>query len=411
MPAKTHFGPFLGLNNRRPDDQLREEERGRATGNYLKNAINVDITSEGTLVRRKGVELMVAATQARSLWCDGTTMLCAVGGDLCIVGEDASLTVIKSGLIPSLPISYTSVPGFGIVWSNGVEIEKVVDGVSMPLGPTQPSPAPTVAVSTGGSLPEGQYQVAVSAVDANGVESPLSWPVAVDVPEGGVVVLSDLPALANVYMTTVNGENLFLVQQASVSLTISVLPDKGAQPPTLHTAAMPPGTLVRYYNGRLIAVQENLLMFSEPFAYHLFNPLQNFIPFPSPITVVETLPDGFYVVSDVTYWSSADDPVNDEKANMRVVLPYGAVARTGGELKRSKEVYWYSTKGLVVGAAGGQARNVQEASVEPDSAAQGAQLYREQNGMRQVLSSLFNPSSSTASANSFMEAEVIRKGN
>lgn len=72
MSAKTTpLGPFAGINNRLPDHQLNIVERGRKAGDYLRNAVNVDLTSSGTLRRRKGSALVQSGTDCHSLWSDG----------------------------------------------------------------------------------------------------------------------------------------------------------------------------------------------------------------------------------------------------------------------------------------------------------------------------------------------------
>ena len=72
MSANTApIGPFVGINNRLPDHQLGVVERGRKAGDYLRNAVNVDLTAAGTLQRRKGSTLAQAGTDCHSLWSDG----------------------------------------------------------------------------------------------------------------------------------------------------------------------------------------------------------------------------------------------------------------------------------------------------------------------------------------------------
>lgn len=64
MSANTApIGPFVGINNRLPDHQLGIVERGRKAGDYLRNAVNVDLTAAGTLQRRKGSTLAVPGTR------------------------------------------------------------------------------------------------------------------------------------------------------------------------------------------------------------------------------------------------------------------------------------------------------------------------------------------------------------
>lgn len=61
--------------------------------------------------------------------------------------------------------------------------------------------------------------------------------------------------------------------------------------------------------------------------------------------------------------------------------------------------------------AQGQAKNVQEATVAVGPAQIGATLYREQDGMRQLVAAVSGAQESRAAANSFMTMEVVRKEN
>jgi hypothetical protein len=116
-----------------------------------------------------------------------------------------------------------------------------------------------------------------------------------------------------------------------------------------------------------------------------------------------------YVVADQTYWLAGADIM---AADVVPVLPYGAVEGTGRLVvpdQGAQKVWWFSHRGLVVGNSAGQVANLQEKNVSVEKASVGAALYREQNGVRQVVSSLFGAETSRAAASSFMSAEIIRK--
>ena len=48
-------GPFLGMNNRLPDTKLRVQDKG----DFVRNAVNVDVTTAGTVKRRQGLTKLV----------------------------------------------------------------------------------------------------------------------------------------------------------------------------------------------------------------------------------------------------------------------------------------------------------------------------------------------------------------
>jgi hypothetical protein len=68
-----------------------------------------------------------------------------------------------------------------------------------------------------------------------------------------------------------------------------------------------------------------------------------------------------------------------------------------------------SERGMVMGTQDGQVANLQEKNVAVDPAIVGASLFREQDGMKQMVSSLFSPQSTVIAARSFMDAEIVRK--
>ena len=80
--AIAPIGPFAGINNRLPDHKLGIVSRGQKAGDYLRNAVNVDLTAAGTLQRRKGTALALAGADCHSLWADEQDVYFVDGGDL-----------------------------------------------------------------------------------------------------------------------------------------------------------------------------------------------------------------------------------------------------------------------------------------------------------------------------------------
>ncbi|THF55907.1 hypothetical protein [Pseudothauera rhizosphaerae] len=383
MAAKTvRSGPFLGIDTRRPDYSLGVSDGGRHAGDYLRDAVNVDLTNVGTLRRRsgRGTRTVEAATGCRSLWSgDGVTAYYADGGTLYRFPSAA----VRAGLTPGLSVSYCLGPDGAVYWSDGEILERIRT-VSETIGVTTPA-APTVTPSTGGSLPAGLYMVAVSAVNAAGEESGLTWPVQVTVPANGLITVTGLPVSARVYVSSTNGDLLFLHGSSG---TVDDLPDTvGRQPATLGLCPLPAGHIVRWHSGRLLVARDNILYYSEPFAPGLHNPARGYIPFPARISIVAPCEAGVYVVADRTYWL----PGGDVEAAPQVYqpLPYGAIEGTHLDDPRTGALWWCSTKGLVAASKDGGAKNVQEDRMElAIESERGAALYRAQDGIRQLIVTL-----------------------
>ena len=400
----TPIGPFSGINNRLPDHQLGIVERGQRAGDYLRNAVNVDLTAAGTLQRRKGSTLAVPGTRCHSLWSDGTDALYVDGADLKrFTGE-----VVATGLTYGRPVSFCKLPTGEVAWTDGVRLETVENG---PVSVAVPNPAPNVAASFGGALRAGYYQVCITNVASGGRESGSTWPVQVQVPDSGRIEVSGLPGtLVNIYVSPLNGDALYLTASTTASsYIIPVIGTQGAQCSTLNLRPLPAGRFVREYHGRLMVADASGLYYSEPWAYGLYNPLRGYIPLPG-ITLLEPGQTGVYVATaDKTYWLSGLDVDQVERAVE--MLPYGAVEGSAARIENSNDIAWFSSRGLMIGTQDGQVKNMQEENVAVGVAQAGATMYREQDGMRQLVSSLFGAEETIGAAASFAEAELVRKEN
>lgn len=415
-PKTIRVGPFFGINNRRPEYRLGVTGRdGKRAGDYLSNAVNVDLTEVGTLRRRRGAEIAIAGSDTHSLWGDAITAMYVDGTTLYrLAGNPVARTVVKAGLAIGLPCSFARM-GQDVYWTNGVALERVsTDGSSGLAGVPVPNPAPDVEVLTGGSLPEGVYQIAVTAVRADGEQSGSTWPIQVQVPANGGLRITNISGggfLANVYLSPPNGDQLFRIATLPSnvgSMTIPVMPQLGERCLTMGLRQMPAGHICRAFNGRLLIAAGDTLFYSEPYAPALHNPLRGYIQFPSRISICEPCDNGVYVVADQTYWLSGTDI---EQTEVVPVLPYGAIEGTGGANPFDRSVRWFSRRGLVIGQPDGQIANLQEKDVAVGAAGSGASLYRDHDGMRQILSSLFGVEPPTAAVSTWMEAELGRKEN
>lgn len=402
----TPAGPFLGIDNRSPDYALSASERGRKVGDYLRNAINLDLTNAGTLKRRPGTEREVeSAHGCHSLWCgDGHTAYYVDGEVL----YQFPRTQVRTGLTPGMRASFCDGPLGQTYWSNGIVLERIADGVSSPVGVPVPNPAPVVSASAGGSLTGGVYQVAFTAVSASDEESGATWPVQVEVPDNGVISVSGMSGRTAIYISPANGDLLFWAATTEDSTAaFQVAPHQGPQLQTFGMRPLPAGQIVRWFGSRLLVASGQVLFYSEPSAPGLHNPSRGYIPFPARITIVRPCENGVFVVADKTYWLAGNDI--DAIEIVREALPYGAVEGTDTDSPIDKTAWWFSDRGLVVGNQQGEVRNVQEDRVAVGGAAAGASMYVERDGMRQVVASLFGAEVSNAAATSFMEAEIIRK--
>ena len=185
---------------------------------------------------------------------------------------------------------------------------------------------------------------------------------------------------------------------------------------------LPPGSIIRrtYGGARLLVAAGKYLYYSDPFAQSMYDPLGGYVPFESDITMLECGRGGIYIgTADATYRLS-DDP---SKSELETLLPYGAIPGTSGMSPDRAVCWWMSHRGLVRAGAEGQRSgdnltplggevitNLQEEAIAMTKFRSGAAMFREQDGMKQVVSSLFDSETAGAAAYSYFDAEIIRKG-
>ena len=255
---------------------------------------------------------------------------------------------------------------------------------------------------TTGALPPGVYQVAFTLSDTRG-ESPSTWPMAVDLPNGGGLSITGLPAVAvNVYVALAGSTSLQFFGQISGPTAINVVPQLGHTLQTEGLMPMPPGKIVRTHNGRLLVARGKLLYFSEPFAPALHRPVEGFIPFPDRVTMVRPNDEGVYVgTTKATYWLAGTDIA---KAELVKAQDEG-VAEASDSVVEAGTVQWFSHEGLVRGDRSGQITDMQADTAPADSATRAATHHIDQGGTPYSVATSTRPSSA-ASIGSFMDAEI-----
>ena len=275
---------------------------------------------------------------------------------------------------------------------------------------------PLVAASTGGALAAGVYQVTFAYGNDQFELSGCTPAQLVDVPAGGLLTITGLPAswpagatTLIIYVSQPGGSTMFSeVQQLApaTSAVISQLSGSGMQATTYLRRALPAGAILRYFAGRLYAAAGNVLWYSDVYSPALCTPARNYVQFAAPITVMEPCDGGLYVVADATYWLAGDISA----AELKTVAPYTGVLGSGMQLPHEQAVVWMTPKGIAKGDTAGVVSLLQDENVAVSRAAAGATLVQEQDGQRLVASSLFGAKGASAASRSYMDAEVIRRG-
>ena len=397
-------GPWRGVNNVELDTaEVYAGDKNNMA--MLRSAINVDIDSEGTVSKRAGRTQVLPMTNAHSLYESGDQLYLNNNGALTRVDPSSALPntkVLATGLNIHADVSYAEAGG-QVFWCNGHERGCIANDAWAFWGIEPPQPPVLTATANGGLLP-GKYMVALTSSTADGAESGARVSSLITLTQtGGILVGVITPdpnaAYVDIYVSTLNGDELFWVRQEEASIgeveiqaignSRDPLREMGCYPP-------PPGAhMVQLYRGRLLVAAGDTLYWSQPLAYHLFKVKEDLQMFPNPIVMMVALNDGFYVSDgEVTYWVSGDDPENwtpteidDYKvlAGEALVLP----GRKFPALKTSDEVaVWASEKGPVVGLSTGQVVHLTEHDVAVQPHKKASLVFREEAGLRQLMMSM-----------------------
>lgn len=376
------IGPFLGLNNRRPDFELQSD-----IGTYVKAADNVDITDVGNIVRRRGVTLLASMTGAHSLkMTTPTTGFLVRGSALYSVTLPNYSETLLAVLTSDANMSYVKL-GDDWFYSNGTDIGRVSGGIVRPAG-LPPTAAPALA-TIGGSLLAGQYQVGVSYFNnITGIEGAISEYAYTELASSSGIRVTlpgaiDGATHINVYLSESNGtvpmlHSTVIVGTALIDLTTLAT---GRMVSPRDEDLLPPGTLF-YGNGRLNSFKDNTVYVGVPFRPGYYLPLSGFVPFTEPVSIAISTQYGTYIVADKTYFVPGDLGTLTER--IKEVLPCGAVPGTAFEVPHKNTVGWFSKRGFVLASPSGEVETSMFDNVTVTPPVLGIANVTEDGGYRRV---------------------------
>lgn len=415
MPRSEQGKPIRftgGMNMLAPDYAMPDGS--------LRDATNLDVTNEGVLRTRQGhaATPLVPGTSCHSLYGTPQFMLHA---DRSALKRTASGTDVVATVQNGARIAYATLPTGAVVWSDGSAIGKVsASGVSVPLS-LPAAGAPQLAAVANGTLRAGRYTVAVAWVDASGQESPPSLPVALDVEEGQGIQLSSIPAsppagvaALRIYVSHADEAALFEAGVIAAGVTGARIDAEPIGRPleTLFEAPFPACSALAFAAGRLLGARGNTLYWSEPHRYGVTRPAANFIQFSAPISLIAPTQDGIYVgtldawgTGEVVFLSGFDFG----KQAFRPVTPFGAYPGTLAEMPHTLQMIWASPQGFVVADNSGQVSAISADKVAFPQASRGGSFVREQDGIRQIITSLEPVGTENPFiVSDYAEAEIIK---
>lgn len=188
--------------------------------------------------------------------------------------------------------------------------------------------------------------------------------------------------------------------------------------------APPMAQFIAWYNGRIYLAAKRTLWATELYLYDFVDKTKNYRQFEADITGLAAVEDGIYVgTADAVYFISGSftDGARTRRIHSpcipgsMIVVPAEHVdpeARIRPDLpgKSRKAMLCHTQSGIVVGLEGGTTYNLTDDTYWFPQAQRAATMFREQDGMRTVVSAL--DSGGTPSENArfgdFLDATIIR---
>jgi len=405
----VRLGPFtVGMNNRQPNHSLPE--------GTLRNAVNTKIDSSGVVSRRDGMVKVYDGIECKDGWSCPMGVFFRMGSSVYYLNDENTVVLLFDGVHgDSCAYEYLN----NIVYFSDGLITKKIDssfsvsewGIERPVTP--------VVYGTSGIYGGGIYLCAITFVNGDGLESGASDIVSVSVDDNSGLVIGNIPTTTDpqvsgvrLYLSTANGSVLYQIAEVAVG-TVSYAQlmgnyDEGKALETEFVYKPPPGRIIKAFHGQLyIADDQGNVWYTNPLSYDQIHITDNWLQFSSAIDVMEPVIDGvWFAYGDQTDFYFGNSP---EEFSPKKIIEYGAVFGTSVKIGNSNNVAWYSDRGMVVAAGSGEYNNIQEENVATDTATSGATAVKEEDGIRQFITSLSDPTVSKLAARDFINAEIIRK--
>lgn len=423
----------LGINNMSSEPDMSRDDNGNIT--TLHDAVNVDLDRNGSVSRRDGYVKLKSGV-ASSLWVppDWPFGFVLYQGAICAIAEDGSTQPLVAGFAPWDEITFADLDPARVAWSNGARAGQIdLDLNLSPLGVAVPDP-PMLSASASGGLAAGSYQVTTTWQRAGGEESGAAEAQVIDVPEGGGIMLSDIPQpddvtieRLNVYVTPWNGDTFY----RSASVPIGVLTyivginTSGKRLDTMFLEPVPAANIYRRFNARLLYANGNVLGWSEAVGPTVTNASKNRHGFGSPITMLEPITQdaaaGVWVAAGSRTWflEGQDPSATGNEWHMRIKHPYGAVpgsarivpANAFNPQANGHVAFWLDSAGFFcTGSAGGVLTRLTEKRFTAGALDRAASFFRERNGARHVITTARGGMADRFAIRDSLSIKVIRNG-
>lgn len=409
-----------------PDGVNNTDREDRLGTSALRKGVNVDLLEGGKPRRRAGYERLHAFTSPHSLYSTGEALLFVSQGVLYRFDGLVAPEQIATGLASF--VSYAEVNNEIYLTDGTQNLVLGSDGTVKLLGLAMPLGQPALSANAAGGLYEGRYQVAITYVNDEGMESGTGQAAAIDIPEGGGIALTNIPQSQDqgvvsirIYASEANGENLYY--RTSISPGVTSFNLNVHQPQKLLDSMfknrLPAGKDICFFNGRVYVGGSKFIHISDPLDYGRYSLLDGYYCLPDNIVALLPVDRGIFVGTDKkVVFLQGDRPDN---FTLTTVAQSAMVPDTGTfvdgaffdqELAGQTLAVWWTAEGvLYLGLESGDVRKIREADLVLPEFESGTVAEVDRQGVKQLLSVLKNPGpDSSLGFGDSIEIEVHKHG-
>ena len=400
----TIYG-LKGMNNLSAPPAPLVDRRGQATPHFC---VNCDVMDSGVAKKATGYSLAQSLSGLHSLAGEemGLSVFMGVRDGVLYRLEPASKSwtaLVSVG--PKSQMTYAEVNQkvycASAYWRG---VYNLITGAMESWGLPVPEVAPEISLVPG-NLPPGRYSICYTRFSGDLLSG--NGPIRIiefqDQTQG--LQLNNLAADFLVYLTQVNGGPLFLAEVNSSNQITAAVPDFNPLK-SLNTVPPPNFSHFAFANGRFWGVSGRNLYHSEPNEYGDFGWFTRKVDtFLEELVMVASFNAGLYVSSRTSTWAlkgtepekmvvervgGGATPGTLTLAQIPAKLAGGAVpTQDFGELSMMPTPVWRSPQGWVVGTHGGHLTLITDRRLKVSGRQQGASLFRTQEGVPQIITSLW----------------------
>lgn len=400
--TNLYIRQFSGINNIQNPKKLKAGE--------LVDAVNVDITNEGTVKSRPSWIKKVNLNKPHSLYSSLKNMYFIEGNYLNTFDGNLNKVTIDEGY-QGLKTDFVRFNN-QIIISNEQFIKRFKNNKIYNLTPPKNSNHFNINIEQGGNFPKGRYQIALTYIHDDGLEGTTSNPYIVDLSEDNLkIVLSNFDQSGEsdfnvtkfrIYISNTNSSEVYFFGEYLIDINEVVIyynqVNFGRRLEKVNMDSLPNGKFITTYNGLILTAFENKVNISLPLQFYMdYDNYSGYYEFNSNITMLECLEGagGGIFISDEenVYFLSGDiKALTRQRLDCLPAVPYSSC-----KSPISNELFFYTQRGQILAQPNGQITNLTDDKFLPDyELSQGASIVMLHDGRRKIINGFMKGNQSQA---------------